>query len=198
MSQYHLEKCFCPEAVAVVGASERRGSVGRAVIETGEAIFVRPIQPEDAPMFEALFDAMSTESIHYRFFSTMRHLPKPMLARFTQIDYDRQIALVALGTEEGRERMLGCCRIIADPDGREGEFAIMVADRWQGCGVGATLLKKCLAIAKSRGMQDVKGVVLPGNRQMLRLGRGLGFEIANIAGASEKELHIDLSTYQPC
>ena len=169
----------------------------KQTIRSGEEIFIRPIKPEDAPLFEDLFEQLSEASVHYRFFCAIRHLPTYMLARFTQIDYDRQIAMVAIHGEDSRERMIGCCRIVADPDGVEGEFGMMVGDRWQGKGIGTALLLKCLGIARERRMRFVKGIVLPDNRNMLRLGRDIGFEIAGVPGSGEKELHIDLDAYAP-
>ncbi len=165
--------------------------------EEGVSFFVRPVQPEDAPLFEELFEQLSRESVYYRFFSVKSKLSPKMLARFTQVDYDRQIALVAIWEENGRERMLGACRIMTDPDGKEGEFAVTVGDPWQGCGIGVALLQQCLQIAKQRRIQHVSGIVLPENRQMLNLGRKLGFEIANVSGSTEKEMHINLKRYQP-
>ncbi len=103
-----------------------------------------------------------------------------MLARFTQIDYDREIALVALD-EEGdndlkTDRMLGVARIIGDPDGKTGEFAVLVGDAWQGKGIGSSLLEKCLSIAEKRGFIEVHGIVLKENRNMLALGKSWGLK----------------------
>ena len=159
----------------------------------GEQILIRPIKPEDAPLFEQLFENLSSESIYYRFFTSIKHLSKSMLARYTQVDYDRQIALVAIQEENGRENMIGACRIITDPDGNEGEFAIMVGDPWQGKGIGKILLKKCLNIAKKRQLKRVTGFVLPDNHQMIGLCNKLGFEITGASKSTERVLRIDLT-----
>jgi len=168
----------------------------QTVVKDGLAVFIRPIKPEDAPLLVDLFNTLSPTSIYYRFFSPMKTLPHSMLARFTQIDYDREIALVAL--EEGRpeEKMLGGARVIGDPDGKKAEFAVMVGDPWQGKGVGAKLLEKCLQIAKERGVESVWGIVLRENTQMLALGRKLGFEASRTAEPGELELTIDLRSVQ--
>lgn len=162
-------------------------------IRDGKQLLIRPIKPEDAPLFEQLFENLSEKSIHYRFFSSIKHLSKSMLARFTQIDYDRHIALVAIQEENGRERMLGVCRIITDPDGKEGEFSIMVGDPWQGIGIGTALLKKCLNIAKITGVKYVTGFVLSDNHRMIEVAQNFGFEIAGPSNLGETKLRLDLA-----
>jgi acetyltransferase len=142
----------------------------------GRRIFVRPVKPEDAPLFTALFKTLSPTTIYYRFFGTLKELNPEMLARFTQIDYDREIALVAIDEDSPTDNILGVARIIGDADGRTGEFAVLVADAWQGKGIGGNLLEKCLSIAEKQGFKTVHGIVLQGNRNMLELGKKLGFE----------------------
>jgi len=156
-------------------------------------LFIRPIKPEDAPMLLDLFDAMSSTSRYYRFFTPMKSLPHDMLVRFTQIDYDREMALVALDENQNAKRILGVARVIGKPDGQEGEFAVVVGDPWQGKGVGAELLKRCLRVVQERGMQTVWGTALRENRQMLKLARKLGFEVSFSADANVYEMTIDLS-----
>ncbi|MDH3963352.1 MAG: bifunctional acetate--CoA ligase family protein/GNAT family N-acetyltransferase [Deltaproteobacteria bacterium] len=168
----------------------------REVVKDGLAVFIRPIKPEDAPALLDLFHTLSPTSVYYRFFSPMKCLSASMLARFTQIDYDREIALVALQEERPEGKMLGVARVIGDPDGKKAEFAVMVGDPWQGKGVGAKLLEKCLQIAKRRGIETVWGIVLRENTQMLALGRKLGFEASRTEEPGELELTIDLRSVQ--
>ena len=159
----------------------------------GFRLFIRPIKPEDAPMLVELFNALSSRSRYHRFFSPMKSLPHRMLVRFTQIDYDREMAVVALDRSETEEKMLGVARVIGKPDGREGEFAVVVGDAWQGKGVGAELLKRCLRIVQDRGMQTVWGTALSENKKMVKLARKLGFQVSRSADANEFEMTIDLS-----
>ena len=168
----------------------------QTVVKDGLAVFIRPIKPEDAPALLDLFHTLSPTSVYYRFFSPMKSLSASMLARFTQIDYDREIALVALQEERPEGKMLGVARVIGDPDGKKAEFAVMVGDPWQGKGVGAKLLEKCLQIAKRRGIETVWGIVLRENTQMLALGRKLGFEASRTEEPGELELTIDLRSVQ--
>jgi len=163
------------------------------VLTDGLRLFIRPIKPEDAPMLVGLFNAMSSTSRYYRFFSPMKSLPHHMLVRFTQIDYDREMALVALDESRNLEQILGVARVIGKPDGQEGEFAVVVGDAWQGKGVGAELLKRCLRIVRERGMQTVRGFALRENEQMVKLARKLGFQVSIDADTHEYEMTIDLS-----
>jgi acetyltransferase len=157
-------------------------------------LFIRPIRPEDAPLLVKLFESLSSRSIVLRFFSPLKMLPHRMLARFTQIDYDREIALVALCGPEQNEKMLGVARIITDVYNRKhAEFSVIVGDPWQGKGIGAELLKRCLSISKERGIEKVTGIVLPENTQMLALGKKLGFSVKRVIGESDYKLEIDLT-----
>ncbi len=164
-----------------------------AVTSAGLPVFIRPIKPEDAPLLVDLFHVLSPTSIYFRFFSPLKELTEDMLARFTQIDYDREIALVAVeapGTDQ--EKLLAVARVISDPDGKKAEFAVLVGDPWQGKGIGALLLENCLHIAKERGIETVWGTVLRENTQMLALGRKLGFAICRVPESTDCELTIDL------
>jgi len=173
----------------------------RTVREGAGELFIRPIRPEDAPLLVELFESLSKQSVHFRFFGPLKMLSTGMLstgmlARFTQIDYDREIALVALLGTEPNEKMLGVARVITDIyNGKNAEFSVVVGDPWHGKGIGAELLKRCLSISKERGIENVKGIVLPENTQMLALGKKLGFTAKKIVGESEYELNIDLTTF---
>ncbi|MBW2088782.1 MAG: bifunctional acetate--CoA ligase family protein/GNAT family N-acetyltransferase [Deltaproteobacteria bacterium] len=157
-------------------------------------LFIRPIKPEDAPLLVQLFESLSPQSILFRFFSPLKMLPHRMLARFTQIDYDREIALVAVCGPELNEKMLGVARVIGNIYNRKhAEFSVIVGDLWQGKGIGAELLKRCLSISKERGIEQVTGIVLPENTQMLALGKKLGFSVKRVVGESDYKLEIDLT-----
>ncbi len=154
---------------------------------------IRPIKPEDASLLVELFEILSPTSIYFRFFRPLKTLPLDMLARFTQIDYDREMALVAMSTVDGRERMLGVGRIISHIDGKKGEFAILVGDPWQGKGVGGELLKRCLDIARDMNMETVWGLVLKENTSMIMLGQKLGFKRKWSSEEQAFELSISLA-----
>ncbi len=169
----------------------------------GLRIFIRPVRPEDAPLFTDLFKVLSPTTIYHRFFGALKELNPEMLARFTQIDYDREIALVAIDEDDDTDadsqtgRMLGVARIIGDPDGKTGEFAVLVGDAWQGSGIGSSLLEKCLSIAEKRGFETVHGIVLQENRNMLALGKKLGFETKRDSDSGDNRLIIHFKGKKP-
>lgn len=157
-------------------------------------LFIRPIKPEDAPLFVELFNSLTPTSIYYRFFSVVKTLSPEILARFTQVDYDREISFVALDDSGDQEQMLGVANIVGEPDGKRGEFSVLIGDPWQGKGIGAKLLLQCLRIAQERGMEIVWGTVLAENRYMIALGKKLGFTVKQGEEPTEYKLTIDLKT----
>lgn len=158
----------------------------------GIDIFVRPIRPEDAPLLVDLFESLSARSVYMRFFTPLKRLPQSMLARFTQIDYDREMALVALSGSGSEEKMLGVARVITERNEKHAEFSVVVADPWHGQGIGAELLGQCLRIAEEKKIEKVWGIVLTENKQMLALGKKLGFNFKKVPGSGEYELSMDL------
>jgi acetyltransferase len=147
---------------------------------------VRPIQPDDADMLQRLVKELSPQSRYYRFVSAMKELPPAMLARFTLIDYDREMALVAVAkTRESNtdgdivetERIVGVSRYITNPDQASCEFSLVVADDFNGKGLGSRLMESIMEVARERGLAEIDGLVLSNNAGMLKLMRGLGFTI---------------------
>ncbi|MCF8142338.1 MAG: bifunctional acetate--CoA ligase family protein/GNAT family N-acetyltransferase [Deltaproteobacteria bacterium] len=148
-----------------------------AVTRDGRPYGIRPIKPEDASLLIQLFSTLSRKSVYYRFLSPLKALPPQMVSLFTQIDYDRDMALVAVEHRDGEERLLGVARLMVEPGGERGEFAVVIGDSWQGLGIGARLMEDLLAIGKERGMEEIWGLVLPENKTMLNLAQKLGFSI---------------------
>ena len=144
---------------------------------------IRPIRPEDADMEQEFVKNMSDESRYYRFMDTLRELTQTMLVRFTQIDYDREMALVATvvdegdDAKEGRDKQIGVARYVVNPDGESVEFALAVGDDWQKCGVGRKLMTALIECARQKGYRAVVGDVLSTNAKMFRLMTSLGFTI---------------------
>lgn len=143
----------------------------------GCSVSVRPVRPEDAPLEQAFVAAMSDESRFSRFMDNIRELPPSLLARFTQIDYDREMALLAVIHEEGKERLVGSARYALSPDGESVEFALAVADDWQKCGLGQRLMAALLDCARQAGYRTMIGDVLSANAKMLRLMERFGFAV---------------------
>ncbi len=138
-------------------------------------LLLRPIRPEDAPAIEQMFAQLSAEDVRLRFFTPLRSLPPGLLARLTQIDYDREMAFVLLNQNSGE--FLGVSRISTDPDNLRAEFAVTVRSNLKGHGLGRLLMERLIAYAKSRGTAEMVGEVLEENARMLSLCRELGFAI---------------------
>ncbi len=164
----------------------------REKTESGIEILIRPVKPEDADLFCELFNTLSPTSIYYRFFRAIKQLTHAMLARFTQVDYDREVSMVAVRDEGDGEKMYGISQVFIHPDGKHGEFSILVGDPWHGKGIGAKLLEHVLKISKHRGLENVWGTVLKENINMLALGKKLGFSSKWSGNELECELNIDL------
>lgn len=147
------------------------------VLSSGVTCNVRPIRPEDAEIEKAFVAALSNTAKRYRFMNTFRELPPEMLARFTQIDYDREMALIAVISWNGAEKEIGVARYVMNMDGESCEFAITVADQWQGKGVAQALMDELMDYARYRGLRIMHGEVLAENQKMLSLARKLGFEV---------------------
>lgn len=141
----------------------------------GQVVTLRPIRPEDAEMEQAFVRQLSDESKHYRFMDTLRELTPSMLARFTQIDYDRDMALIATILENHKTRQIGVARYVAKPDGETVEFALVVADDWQRRGIGRKLMVELIGVAHKKGYRAMIGDVLAMNTRMFRLVGSLGF-----------------------
>lgn len=153
---------------------------GALKLRDGSLVPVRPIRPEDAGLEKRFFDGLSAQSRYQRFLNQMAQLPQQMLARFTQLDYDRELALVALDPASGE--FIGVGRYAPNPDGETAEFALTVADAWQGKGVGRALLERICDCARAAGYRTLFGHILNANRDMLGLAEQLGFAHAGSDG----------------
>jgi acetyltransferase len=146
----------------------------------GCELLVRPIKPEDGERLHAFYEKASAADMRLRFFMARREVPASELARYTQIDYDREMTFIALGPPDaqGLRPMVGEVRAVCDPDNRTAEFAIQVATAWQGRGLGRKLLGKLLGYLRARGTHEVVGECLPENTGMAALAQALGFEMS--------------------
>ena len=144
----------------------------------GQVVTLRPIRPEDAAIEQEFVKSLSDESRYFRFMNTLRELTPMMLVRFTQIDYEREMAFIAVIEEGGREFEIGVARYITNPDGDTCEFALVVTDHWQRHGLGRRLMELLIEVARSRGLSAMVGHVLANNKSMLELCSDLGFVIA--------------------
>ncbi|QCN95463.1 bifunctional acyl-CoA synthetase/GNAT family N-acetyltransferase [Azospirillum argentinense] len=154
-----------------------KGLEDRITIKDGRQFLVRPILPEDEPLVHHMVANQTQEDLRLRFFAPLKRLSHQAAARLTQMDYDREMGLVAVGPdpETGETIMYGVVRITADPDNLRAEYAVMVRSDMKGQGLGYQLMNKILDYARSRGIKEVYGEVLRENTSMLGMCRALGF-----------------------
>ncbi|MFO1323076.1 MAG: GNAT family N-acetyltransferase [Burkholderiales bacterium] len=146
----------------------------------GTDVFVRPIRPEDAEIERRFVNSLSEQTRFFRFFYRLHELTPAMLVRFTQVDYDRELALLALvpdAQSPSGTAIIGIARYIANLDHESAEFAVVVADAWHGRGVATLLMKSLIACARKKGLQRLIGTVLRANPNMQRFSQGIGFKI---------------------
>jgi acetyltransferase len=146
-------------------------------LRDGRTVLLRPIKPEDEPLWLEMFKNCSEESIRYKLFQTLKHMPHEVRVRYCNIDYDREIAIVAELTENGARKIIGTARVSIELDGKTGEIAFLVADPWQGLGLGTKLVDYVIEIGKERGLETVYGIMLPENRKAIELMKNLGFQL---------------------
>lgn len=141
----------------------------------GQVAFVRPIRPDDEPLFASFFARVTAEDLRLRFFSPVKDFGHNFVARLTQIDYARAMAFVAL--EEATNELLGVVRIHSDSDYRSAEYAILLRSDLKGRGLGGKMMELIITYARSEGLEAIHGQVLTENRVMLDMCRRLGFII---------------------
>jgi len=151
-----------------------------ATLRDGTHVTIRPIGPQDAQREQAFVRGLSPESRYFRFMNTVRELSPAMLDRFTHPDSAREVALVALADEGVEPKQIAVARCAALAERDSWEFAIVVADAWQGRGLGSRMMRELIAAARARGAARIEGVVLASNHRMLELMRSLGFDIATV------------------
>jgi len=146
-------------------------------LRDGRTVLLRPIKPEDEPLWLEMFQNFSEESIRYRFFQIIKDTPHEVRVRYCNIDYDREIAIVPELTEGGHRKVLGVVRLIIEPNGKAGEIAFIVADPWQGLGLGTKMVDYMIEICKDRGLETIYGIILPDNHRAISLMKKMGFTI---------------------
>ncbi|WP_426209035.1 GNAT family N-acetyltransferase [Massilia sp. TWP1-3-3] len=157
----------------------------------GTALLLRPIRPEDGPAHVAFFDALEADDVRYRMFVRVRELQPSQLARFTQIDYDREMAFIATRPgANGAPETIGVARVVADPDNVEAEFAVTVRSDLKGHGLGQMLMEKLIAYCRQRGTRAIVGEALPQNTRVIRLVKKLGFMVTQ--NPADDTLHLRL------
>ena len=145
-------------------------------LKDGRSVTLRPIRPEDENLVYDLFQSLSEETMRFRFFQVIKDLSHQILTRYCNIDYDREIAIVAQ-EEEDERRIIGISRLIMEPGRRRGEFAVVVGDQWQGFGLGSRLIDHILEVGRDMGLETISGDVLSANLKMIDLCTRKGFKM---------------------
>jgi acetyltransferase len=143
----------------------------------GRTVLLRPIKPEDEPLWLEMFQNFSEESIRFRFFQILKDTPHETRIRYTNIDYDREIAIVAELNEDGRRKILGVARVGIEPDGKSGEIAFIVADQWQGLGLGTKLVDYAIEVAKEMKLETLYAIMMQDNFRAINMMKKMGFAI---------------------
>jgi len=153
--------------------------VQRLALASGGDGWLRPIAPDDAQALQDFIRGLSEQARYMRFVSMMRELTPRMLSRYTQLDYHRELALVAVMNGDNAERtpsssIIGLAHYLRNADGQGAEYALVVADVWQAQGLGRLLMRRLIQAAREQGLSYIEGFVLSGNAPMLSLMKGLG------------------------
>lgn len=146
-------------------------------LKNGEHCLFRPILPEDEPELQRFISQVTKEDLYYRYFSEINEFSHEDLANMTQIDYDREMAFVAVRRLRDSEEILGVTRAISDPDNIDAEFAVLVRSDLKGLGLGRRLLEKLISYTREHGIARLNGITMPGNQGMVALARKLGFQV---------------------
>jgi acetyltransferase len=156
----------------------------------GTEVLLRPIRPEDEPMEREMLRSLSEEALKFRFFQVIKNISHQMLTRFCNIDYNREMAIVAELKEKDRRRIIGIGRLIIEPDFKKGEYAVVVHDDYQRRGLGYKLVDMLIGIGQEKGLVKICGVVLSDNRGMLKISERLGFTTKHMP---ERIIEVELS-----
>jgi acetyltransferase len=165
-------------------------------MKNGNDIMLRPIRPEDEPLEYEMLSTLSEESKRLRFFVTIKSITHEMLTRFCNIDYDREMAFVAITGSGSKQKIIGISRLILDHDLKNAEFAVVVHDKCQDSGLGQKLLDLVLGIAIEKGVEKVYATILPINHRMLHISRKLGFTVYPEDEGLIK-IDLDMKKYKP-
>lgn len=159
-------------------------------LDSGQKVFLRPIRPEDEKESTELFKTFSAETQRFRFFGKLEEITHELMIRYTQIDYDREIAVVAELQEGDQKKMLGIVRIVTDPYNENAEFAIVVGDPWQKQGLGTKMMEYMLEITKKRGIKKLFAFTLIDNNTMIHLFEKFNFTINRMEDMYKVELQL--------
>ncbi len=152
----------------------------------GRQVLLRPVRPEDEKLNREMLEHLSEETLRFRFFYVLKEITHEMLTQMCNIDYDREVAIVAEYEQNGKRRNVGIGRILVEPDGETGEFAVLVADDFQNNGLGLKLTDAIIGVAEDKGLKSIYGILLNDNAKMRGMVERLGFTVERISSGESK------------
>lgn len=155
-------------------------------LRDGRTVLLRPIKPEDEPSWLEMFQNFSEKSLRNRFFNVIKDAPHEMRVRYCNIDYDREIAIVVEITEDMRKKIVGVVRVPIEPNGKKGEIAFIVADPWQGLGLGSKMVDHVIEICKDKKLETIYAIMMNDNHNAINLVRKMGFNIEDLGNCTLK------------
>ncbi len=162
-------------------------------LRDGTKILLRPIKPTDADIWVELYNSLSSNTKYLRFFSNMPTPDQRMIDKYTKIDYINKFAIIAIYNENGKDKMIGVVRYGLDPPGSDSaELAVVVADKWQGKGLGTQMLLYMLRVMQKRGVKKVKGDVFLRNDKMMQIMGESGFNLIKEDAYGIRHFEFDL------
>jgi len=159
-------------------------------LKDGTEVTLRPIRPEDENMEHEFIKGLSDETSRFRFFRIIKDLSHEDLVRFCNIDYDREMAIIAEARDGGKKKEVGVVRLILEPGRKRGEFAIVMSDEYQGKGLGTKMMDMLIEIAQEKGLESIYGIIMGENKKMLRLAQRMGFELKHSEEGILVTLHL--------
>ena len=148
-------------------------------LKNATPVSLRPIKPEDEQRFNEFLMSLSVESMRFRFFQIIKEMSHESLTRYCNLDYDREIAIIA-ELQEGSKPIIGAVRLVVEPSGKSGEFAVLVADKWQGLGLGSKLMNLLNEIGRDLRVNNIFGYVSAYNYKMIQLCKKKGFKVETL------------------
>jgi acetyltransferase len=161
-------------------------------LRDGRTLLLRPIKPEDEPLWLEMFQNFSEESLHFRLFQTIVQPAHEYSVRYCNIDYDRELAIVAEIEEDGKRKMLGVVRLNLSPSEKSGEISFIVTDTMQGQGLGSKMVDYMIEISKDKKLESINAIMLPDNYKAIKLLREMGFTIESLDDGTQRAI-LDLT-----
>ncbi len=165
--------------------------VTNCMLKNATPVVIRPIKPEDEILLHELYKSLSEETMRFRFFQIYREVTHDTLSRYCNLDYDREIAIVA-EIQEDKKKIIGVVLLMVEPGGKRGEFAVLVGDQWQGFGLGSKLMDYIIEIGKDMDLKTIYGYVISSNTKMMHLCSKKGFKMEPVDEEITK-VNFDLS-----